>query len=131
MEKIFQPIVKETAKEFMIALEESMFFYDYNITKMDFVNEYLCEIMTEKFINGQLEGDDPLFSEEEFTKILNEIANGDTLHVLIDKGYLTSYEDENTEETFFLTKEGKEFMKEFKRNGELVSINELPIIVKD
>lgn len=131
MGKIFQPIVKEATSEFMISLEESEFFKDYNITKIEVINEYLCEIFTEKFINGQLGIDDPIFTEEEFTKILNQIVNLDTLHVLIDKGFLKSYEDENTDETFYLTKEGKEFLKEFKRNGENATIDGLPILIKD
>lgn len=131
MGKIFQPIVKEATSEFMISLEESEFFKDYNITKIEVINEYLCEIFTEKFINGQLGIDDPIFTEEEFTKILNQIVNLDTLHVLIDKGFLKSYEDENTDETFYLTEEGKEFLKEFKRNGENATIDGLPILIKD
>ncbi len=33
---------------------------------------------------------------------------------LKNKGYINSYEDENTEETFFLTEDGKEMLKNLK-----------------
>jgi DNA-binding PadR family transcriptional regulator len=36
---------------------------------------------------------------------------GSILYELKDKGYVNSYEDDNTEEMFFLTKKGKKYLK--------------------
>jgi DNA-binding MarR family transcriptional regulator len=44
---------------------------------------------------------------------LKEIIVGSTLQQLKEKGYINSYEDENTEEVF-LTEDSKEYIKNMK-----------------
>lgn len=51
-----------------------------------------------------------MFDEPEFEKILREIAAGTVLHNLKEMGYIDSYEDDVTEERFFLTKKGKKYL---------------------
>lgn len=118
MSKIFQPKVKEIAKEIIDDLTESGFFAEYEIINTEFANEYLCEKLTEKFIIGELDLEEALFDEPEFTKILQEIIAGSLLTELKKKGYINSYEDENTEELFFLTEEGKKYVKDNIGEGE-------------
>ena len=61
---------------------------------------------------GELdEESDDLFEEEEFNVILREIVAGTILTELKNKGLVNSYEDDNTEELFFLTQKGKNMLK--------------------
>jgi len=114
MNKIYQPIVIEKTNDIIESLID--FFNDYEIESLDFAKEYLCDKLTEKFINGELEEDEIgnvlLFSESEFEVILKELIAGSILYELKDKGLIGSYEDNTTEETFFLTKKGKKALKE-------------------
>ena len=114
MNKIYQPIVIEKTNDIIESLID--FFNDYEIESLDFAKEYLCDKLTEKFINGELEEDEIgnvlLFTESEFEVILKELIAGSILYELKDKGLVGSYEDNTTEETFFLTKKGKKALKD-------------------
>jgi hypothetical protein len=108
----YQPIVIEKTTEILCILEESNFFKDYEIENFDFAIKYLNDKLTEKFILGELdEESDNLFGEEEFNVILREIVAGTILTELKQKGLVNSYEDDNTEELFFLTQKGKKMLK--------------------
>jgi DNA-binding MarR family transcriptional regulator len=108
----YQPIVIEKTTEILCILEESNFFKDYEIDNFDFTIRYLNDKLTEKFILGSLdEESEDLFEEEEFNTILKEIVAGSILTELKKKGLVNSYEDDNTEERFFLTKKGKKMLK--------------------
>ena len=119
MSKIYQPIVIEMANEIITDLTESEFFADYDIQSTVFAEKYLLDKLTEKFILGELENDDDeflgVFNDEEFDVVLREIVAGSVLYELKEKGLVDSYEDETTEEMFFLTKKGKRVMK--KKDG--------------
>jgi hypothetical protein len=113
MSKVYQPIVIEETENLIEGLRESKFFEDYEIEDLTFVREHLLEIMTQKFIDGSLDEEfEELFSEDEFTKILQELVAGSLLYEMKEKGFVNSYEDENTEETFFLTEKGKDYLKD-------------------
>ena len=108
----YQPIVIEKTTEILCILEEYNFFKDYEIENFDFAIKYLNDKLTEKFILGELdEESDDLFEEEEFNVILREIVAGTILTELKNKGLVNSYEDDNTEELFFLTQKGKKMLK--------------------
>jgi hypothetical protein len=84
------------------------------------VRTHLLNIFTEKFINGLLNDDDlELFGEDEFDTLLKELVAGSILFELKGKGYIDSYEDEDTEEMFFLTDEGKKHVKNTNPEDEL------------
>jgi hypothetical protein len=116
MDKIYQPVVIEKCDIIIDSLIE--FFEDYEIESLDFAKKYLCDKLTEKFILGELNEEEEdtlfLFTEEEFEVILKELVAGSVLYELKEKGYVESYEDDTTEEMFFLTKKGKKFLKEEK-----------------
>lgn len=113
MRKIYQPIVIEKSNEILYVLEETGFFKDYEIENFDFAITYLNDKLTEKFIDGNLdEESENLFTEDEFDVILREIVAGSVLYELKEKGYINSYEDDTTEETFFLTEEGRKMIDE-------------------
>jgi len=119
MNKIYQPIVIEMTNDIITDLTESEFFADYDIQSTLFAEKYLLDKLTEKFIIGELENDDDeflgVFNDDEFEVVLREIVAGSVLYELKEKGLVDSYEDDTTEEMFFLTKKGKSAMK--KKDG--------------
>jgi len=113
MEKIYQPIVKEKTEKLIDALDESGFFVDYQIEDKRFAKEYFLDKLTDKFIIGELDSEnDSLFNETEFETCLQEIVVGSLLEELRDKGMINSYEDDDKGELFFLTKKGKDYLKD-------------------
>jgi hypothetical protein len=118
MQKIYQPIVIEEVDLLINDLTDMNFFIDHEINDLSFTRELLLDIVTEKYISNQLiDGDQDLsFSEDEFSDILKKIIVGSMLHELKQKGMINSYEDENVEEVFFLTKEGKEYLENMRKN---------------
>lgn len=119
MSKIYQPIVIEMANDIITDLRESEFFADYEIQSTVFAEKYLLDKLTDKFILGELENEDDeflgVFNDDEFEVVLREIVAGSVLYELKEKGLVDSYEDDTTEEMFFLTKKGKRVMK--KKDG--------------
>ena len=119
MSKIYQPIVIEMANDIITDLMESEFFADYEIQSTVYAEKYLLDKLTEKFILGELENEDDeflgVFNDDEFEVVLREIVAGSVLYELKEKGLVDSYEDDTTEEMFFLTKKGKRVMK--KKDG--------------
>jgi hypothetical protein len=112
MSKVYQPIVIEETENLIKGLIESQFFSDYDIDDYSYAKEYISDILTQKFIDGSLEDDnDELFTEDEFTVMLQEIIAGSILNQLKQSGLVNSYEDETVEETFFLTEKGKGLLK--------------------
>lgn len=115
MAKAYQPIVIEETDNLIQGLIESEFFLDYDITNYSFAREHILEKLTQKYIDGLFDNSDDseieLFTENEFTKLLQQIVAGSLLSDLKERGLVNSYEDDNTEETFFLTKEGKRYLK--------------------
>ena len=120
MSKVYQPIVIEETEYFIEGLAEAGFFEDYEIKDLTFVRTHLLDIFTEKFINGLLNDDDlELFEEDEFDTLLKQLVAGSILFELKEKGFVDSYEDDNTEEMFFLTDEGKKHVKNTNLDEEL------------
>lgn len=119
MTRVYQPIVIEQSEDLLHGLVESGFFDDYEITNLTFAKEFILDKINQKYILGLMGEEfinDELFSEEEFTKLLQELVAGSLLYDLKEGGYLNSYEDEQTEELFFLTEKGKKFLED-KNNG--------------
>lgn len=114
MDKVYQPIVLEKTEEIIEILTESNFFKDYEIVDLTYSRMFLNDRLTEKFIKGDLDESEEIplnyFDEDEFGEIVRCIIAGSVLYELKEKGYVNSYEDENTEETFFLTNEGKQYL---------------------
>jgi predicted transcriptional regulator len=119
MSKIYQPIVMEMTNDIINDLVETEFFKDYEIESTEFAKKYLLDKLTDKFILGELENEDDeflgVFNDDEFEVVLREIVAGSVLYELKEKGLVDSYEDDTTEEMFFLTKKGKRVMK--KKDG--------------
>lgn len=119
MAKAYQPIVIEETDNLIQGLIESEFFLDYDITDYSFARNLILDELTQKYIDGLFDEPDDddeldieLFTEDEFTKLLQKIVAGSLLSDLKERGLVNSYEDDNTEETFFLTEEGKKLLRD-------------------
>lgn len=116
MAKAYQPIVIEETDNLIQGLIESEFFLDYDITDYSFAREYILDELTQKYVDGLFDDSEDseveIFTEDEFTKLLQKIVAGSLLSELKERGLINSYEDDNTEETFFLTEEGKKLLKD-------------------
>jgi hypothetical protein len=110
MKKTYQPLVIKRANETIEALKEIHFFEDKEISSTDYAQIRLCDILTENFINGELTETDPIFTEEEFNIYIKEVVVHNVLEGLVKKGIVGSYEDDDVEEVFFMTEEGKRHM---------------------
>lgn len=107
-------IVMDCVETIVSALRESLFFEDYEITE-DYSIKLFTELITEEYIkNPSLDDTEFFWTEEEFEVILEKVITGSILYELKNDGILNSYEDDNTEETFFLTEKGKELSKTLK-----------------
>ncbi len=109
----------EYANEIIQSLSEGGFFNEHEIKNIDFSKNIICEKLTDKFITNGLDLEVGIFTEDEFEQMLREIIASDILNELKIKGYLNSYEDDDTEELFFLTEEGKKYLSKLERNGDL------------
>jgi DNA-binding PadR family transcriptional regulator len=111
MTKIYPQTVIEKADEIIQILTEEGFFEFNEIDNLDFTSKHIKDKLTEKFILGTLDDEEEMFTEEEFETLLKEIIAGTVLEELKSKGLVGSYEDEDTEEMFFLTPKGKKYLK--------------------
>ena len=81
MNTIYQPIVIEKSNEIIESLVD--LFDDYEIMSLEFTRKYLCDKLTDKFIDGSLDDEDCpilIFSDEEFDVMLREIIAGSVLY---------------------------------------------------
>ena len=113
---MYQPIIVENAQKIINILEESNFFIDHELDNTDYALSYLCEKLNKKYIENGLLTNEFKFSNEELTVFLKEIIAGTILESLESKGFVSSYEDENTEKIYFLTEEGKKFKDYMEHN---------------
>ncbi len=111
MTKIYPTSVIEKADEIIEILKEEGFFEYNEIDNFDFASKHIKDKLTEKFILGTLDDEEEIFTEKEFETLLKEIIAGTVLEELKSKGLVGSYEDEDTEEMFFLTPKGKKYLK--------------------
>jgi len=113
MGKTYQPIVIELRDLLIDDITEIGFFEENNITSLDYTKEVLSNSLTEKFIQGELDNEDGIFTEEEFSDILLRIETKNRLDSLVKKGLINFYsEDENSSnDLFFLTEKGREVTK--------------------
>jgi ribosomal protein S8 len=108
----YLPKIEKITEDIIQTLIEEKFFEDFEIEDYSYSRRRISEELTKKFlINGLEDEEFGFFSEDEFDKILKEIAAEDVLRNLQKRGLINSYEDDNTEEVFFLTEKGKEEMK--------------------
>jgi hypothetical protein len=105
----YLPKIQEITEGIIATLVDDNYFIDFEISSQDYARKRISDELTIKFLeNGLNNEEDGYLSEDEFDIILKEIVAEDLLRTLQKKGLLSSYEDDNTEEVFFLTTLGKE-----------------------
>lgn len=108
MKKIYLPFIVEKSNEIIERLKTVKFFDELDDDGVDVAREIFCRQLTEKFVSNGLEEElEDIFTEDEYLSMFGEIMAATTLIDLKKKGFVESYEDENTPETFFLTEKGK------------------------
>jgi len=115
MEKTYQPQVIELGNKMINLLQEDDFFNENQITDVEPARIILYDSLTEKFIQGEISDGCSAYSEEEFFNVMRLMISSCVLNSLKKKGLIDSYEDDNTEEVFFLTKDGKDFGERMKK----------------
>ena len=120
MNRIYQPEIIEKVDTFINILSKDDFFKDCRIKDLSFTRNYLLDEFTELFIEiGSFEISD-LFETEKFDMWIKSIVVGSLLYELKEKGLIGSYKDDDTEETFFLTDNGKNFLKKKEKEKRIV-----------
>ena len=105
----YLPKIQEITEGIIATLVDDNYFIDFEISSQDYARKRISDELTIKFLeNGLNNEEDGYLSEDEFDIILKEIVAEDLLRSLQKRGLLHSYEDDNTEEIFFLTTLGKE-----------------------
>lgn len=108
-------IVKEHVEDIIHGLRESHFFTDYDITE-EYSIKVFTELLMEIYVSDpSMDVEDYFWSEDEFELILQKVITGSIMYQLKEDGLMDSYEDETTDETFFLTEKGKEYSKTLKK----------------
>jgi hypothetical protein len=106
MNKIYQPIVKEKAKKFIDTLISVDFFKEYGIKDTQFATTYVCDKLTDKFIEGTIDGDMlEIFNQDELDSLFKNIITESLLRELMEKNLVDSIIDENGDERFFVKKD--------------------------
>ena len=108
-------IVREHLDVIITSLHDSFFFDDYHISDV-YAKKVLTGLLLEVYINNPKMDDEFFWGEDEFESILQKVITGSIMYQLKEDGVLNSYEDENTEETFFLTEKGKQEYEKLKNN---------------
>lgn len=106
MSKTYQPFIVKKVDEIFEILKE-------DIKYSDFMKNRLCDILTKKFIDGELSSDDsdsPVFkNEEEALSFIGEALLYEDIKHLMEFG-LVGYLDDDDEYGFFLTEKGKKYV---------------------
>jgi hypothetical protein len=112
MKKTYQPFIIKKAEEILEALKE-------DITPSEHIKNRLCDVLTEKFIKGELSADDDAydaFDESDLISLLQMAKLYEDLNSLIEKGFIGMLDDdENSEASYFLTEKGKLYMEGLKK----------------
>jgi predicted transcriptional regulator len=127
MSKTYQPFIVKLSEELIEILDKQVnFFQEENITSTDYAKMAICELLTEKFLRGEISSDEEeglRFTEDEFKTLLSQIVTNNALSGLVEKGLINFLENEDGEEMFFLTSKGKEYAETLQKKDEEINKN--------
>jgi predicted transcriptional regulator len=120
----YLPKIQEITEELIATLVDDNYFTDFEISSEDYARKRISDELTRKFLENGLDNEDEgYFTEEEFDTILKEIIAEDVLRSLQKNGLIDSYEDDETEEMFFLTDLGKNQVNEMENIEDIKGLN--------
>lgn len=105
MNKRYQPFIIEKADIMLEILKD-------DIQKTDEAKNRLCNILTRKFIDGDMDAETPiheLLNKDEILMFIQESLIHEDLDELNKMGLLDYVDDENDEPIYFLTEKGKKY----------------------
>ena len=109
MKGTYQPFILKIVEEVFEELKD-------DITPSDESKEYLCDMLTQKFIDGKLsEGDGTMGifeSEKEIDQFVKRCLVNDSLDELHELGLIGTFDDGKS---FFITEEGKKHVEQMKK----------------
>jgi hypothetical protein len=115
MKKTYQPFIIEKANQILEILQDDVQYSEFAINR-------LCDILTDKFIQGELSSDDPIDmifdDEEEMLSFINEAILHMDLSNLIDLELIGCFVDDNNEESYYITENGKKYVETILINKE-------------
>ena len=117
MKKTFQPFIVAKAEEMITFMKTDYdVFENLGIKSTEYTKERLCDILTEKLINGEYDENDDigdLFPDDKLLmSFLAEMATKSDLDNLIEKGLVGSLDDDSGRVYYFVTEIGKECVKQ-------------------
>ena len=107
--------MNKTYQPFIIAKSDEIFeILKGEIEKSDFMANRLCNKLTQKFINGELNADDPVNTifkdEEELFSFVSEAVLYEDLKHLMELGLIGFLDEEDEDgQIFFMTEKGKKY----------------------
>ena len=118
MGKTYQPSIVVKSQEIIAYIKSKGFFDDYKIKSDNHANELLCDILTNRFIDGKYNESDDIVDifpvVDDLLKYLSDVVTLENLDVLMEQGYVGQLEDENNEIFYFATEKGKKYRDQLK-----------------
>lgn len=116
MGKTYQPSIVKLSKETIEYIKSKGFFDDFQIKSDAHAHELLCDILTDRLIDGQYNENDDIVdifpNVNDLLKFLADVVTLESLDVLVAQGYVGCLEDENNETFYFATEKGKKYRKD-------------------
>lgn len=109
-------IVKRKVETVLNVIRKSGYFEIFDL-KEDYARKEITHTVLEEYTKQMSSNFEMTWGDKRIGEMLSRIFVGSILHELKDEGIVGTYEDENTEEVFFLTKKGKKYNSEY---GDLI-----------
>ena len=109
-------IVKRKVETVLNVIRKSGYFEIFEL-KEDYARKEITHTVLEEYTKQMSSNFEMTWGDKRIGEMLSRICVGSILHELKEEGIVGTYEDENTEEVFFLTKKGKKYNSEY---GDLI-----------
>ena len=109
-------IVKRKVETVLNVIRKSGYFEIFDL-KEDYARKEITHTVLEEYTKQMSSNFEMTWDDKRIGEMLSRIFVGSILHELKEEGIVGTYEDENTEEVFFLTKKGKKYNSEY---GDLI-----------
>lgn len=109
-------VVKRKVETVLDVIRKSGYFEIFDL-KEDYARKEITHTVLEEYTKQMSSNFEMTWGDKKIGEMLSRIFVGSILHELKEEGIVGTYEDENTEEVFFLTKKGKKYNPEY---GDLI-----------
>ena len=109
-------VVRRKVETVLDVIRKSGYFEIFDL-KEDYARKEITHTVLEEYTKQMSSNFEMTWGDKKIGEMLSRIFVGSILHELKEEGIVGTYEDENTEEVFFLTKKGKKYNSEY---GDLI-----------